>query len=234
MWRFAAPRRQGMPAPGDATSPGVSQHRPCTRAVPWSHHEQAHWYQTGRAMRREASVCDLDTGDRVAPAASAIGRGGAGRRDGATLRLRVRGLPCAAARADPERDARHRRRLLVHDRCPVRARSHHAAPGGRPRARDHGHPSDPAGPRQVLRRLREAGIPMRRKVSSGIVHWKMMLFAGQRVVQFSGAATSHLPPATCHQPPATSQPAPSDLSHSAGISFATVGTQFRCSAAPPG
>jgi phosphatidylserine/phosphatidylglycerophosphate/cardiolipin synthase-like enzyme len=40
---------------------------------------------------------------------------------------------------------------------------------------------------EVLERLREAGVPMRQKTSSGIVHWKMMLFAGQNVVQFSGA-----------------------------------------------
>ena len=33
----------------------------------------------------------------------------------------------------------------------------------------------------------ETRIPLREKTSSGIVHWKMMLFAGQNTVQFSGA-----------------------------------------------
>jgi phosphatidylserine/phosphatidylglycerophosphate/cardiolipin synthase-like enzyme/regulation of enolase protein 1 (concanavalin A-like superfamily) len=40
---------------------------------------------------------------------------------------------------------------------------------------------------QILAALRSAGIPMLEKTSSGIVHWKMMLFAGQNVVEFSGA-----------------------------------------------
>jgi hypothetical protein len=35
--------------------------------------------------------------------------------------------------------------------------------------------------------LAAAGIPMRRRVASGILHWKMMLFAGQGIVEFSGA-----------------------------------------------
>lgn len=39
----------------------------------------------------------------------------------------------------------------------------------------------------VLDQLRAAGIPMRYKVADGILHWKMMLFAGQNVVEFSGA-----------------------------------------------
>jgi phosphatidylserine/phosphatidylglycerophosphate/cardiolipin synthase-like enzyme len=39
----------------------------------------------------------------------------------------------------------------------------------------------------ILNALRDAGIPMREKSSGGIVHWKMMLFAGQNTVQFSGA-----------------------------------------------
>jgi hypothetical protein len=38
-----------------------------------------------------------------------------------------------------------------------------------------------------LNELRAAGIPMRQRVASGILHWKMMLFAGQNTVQFSGA-----------------------------------------------
>jgi phosphatidylserine/phosphatidylglycerophosphate/cardiolipin synthase-like enzyme len=38
-----------------------------------------------------------------------------------------------------------------------------------------------------LAELKAAGIPMREKVSSGILHWKMMLFAGQGIVEFSGA-----------------------------------------------
>ncbi len=35
--------------------------------------------------------------------------------------------------------------------------------------------------------LAAAGIPMRRKVTNYILHWKMMLFHGQNTVQFSGA-----------------------------------------------
>jgi len=38
-----------------------------------------------------------------------------------------------------------------------------------------------------LAELKAAGIPMRERVASGILHWKMMLFGGQNVVQFSGA-----------------------------------------------
>jgi phosphatidylserine/phosphatidylglycerophosphate/cardiolipin synthase-like enzyme len=38
-----------------------------------------------------------------------------------------------------------------------------------------------------LAELKNAGIPMRERVASGILHWKMMLFAGQNTVQFSAA-----------------------------------------------
>ena len=38
-----------------------------------------------------------------------------------------------------------------------------------------------------LRELRDSGIPMRRRVAPGILHWKMMLFEGQNTVQFSAA-----------------------------------------------
>jgi phosphatidylserine/phosphatidylglycerophosphate/cardiolipin synthase-like enzyme len=38
-----------------------------------------------------------------------------------------------------------------------------------------------------LAELKAAGIPMREKWTSGILHWKMMLFAGQGIVEFSGA-----------------------------------------------
>ena len=38
-----------------------------------------------------------------------------------------------------------------------------------------------------LAEFEAAGIPMRERTASGILHWKMMLFAGQGVVQFSGA-----------------------------------------------
>ena len=44
-----------------------------------------------------------------------------------------------------------------------------------------------AGNQQVLNQLAAAGIPMRYKVADCIFHWKMMLFAGQNTVQFSGA-----------------------------------------------
>ena len=38
-----------------------------------------------------------------------------------------------------------------------------------------------------LLELQNAGIPMRRRLTNYILHWKMMLFHGQNVVQFSGA-----------------------------------------------
>lgn len=40
---------------------------------------------------------------------------------------------------------------------------------------------------QRLAELQAAGIPMRKRLTSNILHWKMMLFHGQNVVQFSGA-----------------------------------------------
>jgi phosphatidylserine/phosphatidylglycerophosphate/cardiolipin synthase-like enzyme len=39
----------------------------------------------------------------------------------------------------------------------------------------------------VLDALAAAGIPMRQRLTSAILHWKMALFAGQHVVEFSGA-----------------------------------------------
>src|SRR3982751_5547301 len=38
-----------------------------------------------------------------------------------------------------------------------------------------------------LQELRNAGIPLRTKKNGGIIHYKMMLFAGQGIVEFSGA-----------------------------------------------
>ena len=38
-----------------------------------------------------------------------------------------------------------------------------------------------------LDQLRAAGVPMRKRVAGGILHWKMVLFAGQGQVEFSGA-----------------------------------------------
>src|SRR4051794_28737322 len=45
------------------------------------------------------------------------------------------------------------------------------------------------GNEQILNDLAAAGIPMRYRLPTapGILHWKMMLFAGQNTVQFSGA-----------------------------------------------
>ncbi len=39
----------------------------------------------------------------------------------------------------------------------------------------------------MLKMVKDAGIPMREKTTGGILHWKMMLFAGQNEVEFSGA-----------------------------------------------
>jgi hypothetical protein len=44
-----------------------------------------------------------------------------------------------------------------------------------------------AGNQQILESLAAAGIPMRYKLADGILHWKMMLFAGQNKIEFSGA-----------------------------------------------
>ncbi|MFN2405794.1 MAG: phospholipase D-like domain-containing protein, partial [Pyrinomonadaceae bacterium] len=44
-----------------------------------------------------------------------------------------------------------------------------------------------AGNENILNMLKNAGIPMRYKLRDGILHWKMMLFAGQGKVEFSGA-----------------------------------------------
>ncbi|HEU4837172.1 MAG TPA: phospholipase D-like domain-containing protein [Pyrinomonadaceae bacterium] len=44
-----------------------------------------------------------------------------------------------------------------------------------------------AGNDAVLEQLKAAGIPMRYKAADGILHWKMMLFAGQGKLEFSGA-----------------------------------------------
>jgi phosphatidylserine/phosphatidylglycerophosphate/cardiolipin synthase-like enzyme len=38
-----------------------------------------------------------------------------------------------------------------------------------------------------LKELSDAGIPMRKRTASGILHWKSMIFAGQATVEFSGA-----------------------------------------------
>jgi phosphatidylserine/phosphatidylglycerophosphate/cardiolipin synthase-like enzyme len=40
---------------------------------------------------------------------------------------------------------------------------------------------------QRLAELQSAGIPMRQRKTGGIMHYKMMLFAGQSIVEFSGA-----------------------------------------------
>jgi len=44
-----------------------------------------------------------------------------------------------------------------------------------------------AGNDQMIAGLRQAGIPLRRRTAGGILHWKMMLFAGQNTVQFGSA-----------------------------------------------
>lgn len=43
-----------------------------------------------------------------------------------------------------------------------------------------------AGNGEILDQLKAAGIPMRFKLADGILHWKMMLFAGQNRLEFSG------------------------------------------------
>ncbi|PYX12360.1 MAG: hypothetical protein DMG85_02665 [Acidobacteria bacterium] len=62
-----------------------------------------------------------------------------------------------------------------------------------PRA-DEGHPTNTS----ILNTLASDGFQMRQRVANGILHWKMMLFSGQGVVQFSGAnyTASELKPFT--------------------------------------
>jgi hypothetical protein len=43
------------------------------------------------------------------------------------------------------------------------------------------------GNEQVIAQLAQAGIPLRKRTASGILHWKMMLFAGQQTVEFGSA-----------------------------------------------
>ena len=38
-----------------------------------------------------------------------------------------------------------------------------------------------------MRQAEGAGMPMRNRTGSGILHWKMMLFAGQGQLEFAGA-----------------------------------------------
>jgi hypothetical protein len=44
-----------------------------------------------------------------------------------------------------------------------------------------------AGNDQMIAGFRQAGIPLRKRTAGGILHWKMMLFAGQNTVQFGSA-----------------------------------------------
>ena len=52
---------------------------------------------------------------------------------------------------------------------------------------------------EIVDTLMKAHIPMREKVDPGINHWKLMIFAGQKVVQFSGA--NHTPEAFVYDTP---------------------------------
>jgi phosphatidylserine/phosphatidylglycerophosphate/cardiolipin synthase-like enzyme len=54
---------------------------------------------------------------------------------------------------------------------------------------------------QILAMLKDAGIPMRERFTGGILHWKMMLFSGQGMVEFSGANYSHDAWTPISQPP---------------------------------
>lgn len=52
---------------------------------------------------------------------------------------------------------------------------------------------------QIIADFAAAGIPIRYRTASGILHWKMMLFAGQNVVEFDGA--NYSPTAFIYQSP---------------------------------
>jgi len=59
------------------------------------------------------------------------------------------------------------------------------------------HPGNAA----ILTNLKNAGIPMREKTGSGILHWKLMIFQGQNTVEWSGAnySTVAFAPGTPYQ-----------------------------------
>jgi len=44
-----------------------------------------------------------------------------------------------------------------------------------------------AGNADIIAALQSAGIPLRKRTASGILHWKLMLFAGQNTVEFGSA-----------------------------------------------
>jgi hypothetical protein len=44
-----------------------------------------------------------------------------------------------------------------------------------------------AGNEAILAQIQQAGIPMRKRTASGILHWKLMIFAGQDTVEFGSA-----------------------------------------------
>ena len=58
---------------------------------------------------------------------------------------------------------------------------------GSPDRRPDRQPDLPAERDRALTRLPNAGIPMVKKVGGGIMHFKMMLFAGQNIVEFGSA-----------------------------------------------
>ena len=64
-----------------------------------------------------------------------------------------------------------------------------------------------------LSELQTAGIPMRKRLASYILHWKMMLFHGQNVVEFSGANYSAERLASGHHGPLRELHGRGDLLH---------------------
>lgn len=91
-------------------------------------------------------------------------------------RIRAEGVEISVAAWFFE-DARFTNELIARWQAGVRVRVL-----GDPRANPQ-HPLNAT----LLSQLSAAGIPIRSKVSSGIEHWKMMLFAGQGVVYFGSA-----------------------------------------------
>src|ERR1700712_2819395 len=47
--------------------------------------------------------------------------------------------------------------------------------------------ADYPGNEQMIAGFQQAGIPLRRRTASGILHWKTMIFAGQNTVEFGSA-----------------------------------------------
>ena len=90
---------------------------------------------------------------------------------------------------DSRRASRDRRLVLVHDGLALLIRNHRALAGRSPvriLLDLRSDPDYPAGA-AIRQSFIDAGIPIRHKTTTGINHWKMILYAGQAKMHFSAA-----------------------------------------------